>query len=140
MRFECRNFVIYLFESDRNKVSSTLIKLLHVENILVVICVVDCNISTAYCLSKFRETYRSQLITIFVVDLNVNSIHEMTEPASDVWLSKRNVEVNCGTLAANQRKKERKVAQPKSSFFSSRPNFSSSFRSFVTISVSILTV
>ena len=71
MRFECRNFVIYLFESDRNKVSSTLIKLLHVENILFVICVVDCNISTAYCLSKFRETYRSQLITIFVVDLNV---------------------------------------------------------------------
>ena len=71
MRFECRNFVIYLFESDRNKVSSILIKLLHVENILVVICVADCNISTAYCLLKFRETYRNQLITMFVVDLNV---------------------------------------------------------------------
>ena len=123
MRFECRNFVIYLFESDRNKVSSILIKLLHVENILVVICVVDCSISTAYYLSKFRETYRSQLITIFVVDLNVkfNSWDDLTSFRRMV------IQKECGNklrdASGGSKRKERKVAQPKSSFFSSRPNF-----------------
>ena len=104
----------------------------------------DCNISTAYSLLKFRETYRSQLITIFVVDLNVKLIHEMTSPASDVWLSKRNVEINCGTLAADQKKKRKeKLRNPNPLFFQPDRTFSSSFRSFVTlltISVSILTV
>ena len=71
MRFECRNFVIYLFESDRNKVSSILIKIIARRNILVVVCLVDCNISTAYCKSKFWETHINQLKTIFVVDLKV---------------------------------------------------------------------
>ena len=123
MRFECRNFVIYLFESDRNKVSSILIKLLHVENILVVICVVDCNISTAYCLLKFRETYRNQLITMFVVDLNVkfNSWDDLTSFRRMV------IQKECGNklrdASGGSKKKERKVAQPKSSFFSTRPNF-----------------
>ena len=83
----------------------------------------DCNISTAYCLLKFRETYRSQLKTVFVVDLNVkfNSWDDLTSFRRMV------IQKECGNklrdASGGSKRKERKVAQPKSSFFSSRPNF-----------------
>ena len=80
-------------------------------------CNLCCGLQHLDCLLRFRETYRSQLLTIFVVDLNVkfNSWDDLTSFRRMV------IQKECGNklrdASGGSEKKERKVAQPKSSFF-----------------------